>query len=233
MSQIFHLYRLQKMDTRRAQISLRLAEINHILSTDPVLAAAQQRHAKAELALNAARGNLRSAEAAAQTIQIKIENNQSTLYGGRVQNPKELNDLQIEQASLKRHLTLLEDEQLNAMGIVEEAESETALAVDQLNKAQAAAAASQAALLGEKVTLEREFARLESERLAILPSIPAPDLELYDRLSSQKRGLAIADIQDDSCSGCGNMISPGLRQAARSSSQANFCPSCGRILYAG
>ncbi|HPH95523.1 MAG TPA: C4-type zinc ribbon domain-containing protein [Anaerolineaceae bacterium] len=233
MSQIFHLYRLQKMDTRRAQISLRLAEISRILSTDPVLAAAQQRHAKAEQTQKTAHSNLRSAENAVQAMQIKLEQNQSTLYGGRVQNPKELNDLQNEQASLKKHLSMLEDEQLAAMEAMEEAEKGTAAAVEQLNQALAAAATSQAALLGEKVTLEKEMERLESERLAILPSIPAPDLELYNRLSAQKRGLAVADIQDDSCGGCGNMLSPAMRQAARSPSQVNFCPSCGRILYAG
>ena len=60
----------------------------------------------------AAKTSLRVAEAEAEAQKIKIEHTEASLYGGSVHNPKELQDLQRDVASLKKHLTTLEERQL-------------------------------------------------------------------------------------------------------------------------
>ena len=55
--------------------------------------------------------------------QIKIEQNQSRLYSGKVTNPKELQDLQAEAEAFKRQLSLHENRQLEKMMALEERQS--------------------------------------------------------------------------------------------------------------
>ena len=46
---------------------------------------------------------------------IKLDQNQSSLYGGKITNPKELQDLQIESDALHRKITDLEDKLIDLM----------------------------------------------------------------------------------------------------------------------
>jgi len=115
MSQAFNLYRLQKIDTQIDQINNRLAEINHILAADENLHKAEELSQNTKNQLFKMQQNLKQKEDEVQAHRIKIETNESSLYGGKVRNPKELQDLQMEIASLKKRLTILEDEQLDIM----------------------------------------------------------------------------------------------------------------------
>ena len=62
---------------------------------------------------------MKQSEAEVEKQRIKIEQTEASLYGGHVHNPKELQDLQKDVASLKRHLETLEERQLEAMLVVE------------------------------------------------------------------------------------------------------------------
>ena len=75
--------------------------------------------------------------------------------------------------------------------------------------------------------------RLETERQAVVASISSDTLKLYERLRQQKRGLAVTTAKDASCDTCGATLTAAEWQLARSPGQMSYCPSCGRILYAG
>jgi uncharacterized protein len=98
---------------------------------------------------------------------------------------------------------------------------------------QAHSASQSAALLGEQDTLHREVTRLDSERQAVAVAIPPSDIELYNHLRKNKRGVAVAVVSEESCLACGAGLTPAECQSARSPSQLVYCSSCGRILYAG
>ena len=233
MSQVLNIYRLQIIDSRHDQVNARLAEIEKIMSEDPALLAAQMQYKNAENAVKHARSVLKAAEDSVQAQQIKIEQNTSSLYGGRIHNPKELQDLQNDVATLKRYLSTLEDQQLEAMIALEKAEEECAQAEKIQQGEQARALNAHSTLAGEQFTLRKEFERLDTERMAVISSI-SPDVQkLYDRLRQQKRGLAVTTVHDSSCDACGSTFTPAELQTARSPNQMSFCPTCGRILYAG
>src|SRR5687768_18403957 len=78
---------------------------------------AERKHHEAERAL-------KLSEAEVEKQSIKIEQTESSLYGGRVHNPKELQDLQKDVASLKRHLSTLEERELEAMLVAETTEKD-------------------------------------------------------------------------------------------------------------
>jgi uncharacterized protein len=156
--------------------------IEQILQDDSQLQAAQAVLAKGEQTLEDARRILRQAEAEVQAQRIKIEQNQAALYGGKIRNPKELQDLQNEAGALKRYLAVLEDRQLEAMIVVEEAEAEHAQAAADLANSKARRIEDNAALLGEQSALLKDVARLEDERAATASTIEEADLTLYEEL---------------------------------------------------
>jgi predicted nucleic acid-binding Zn-ribbon protein len=233
MSLSSDLFRLQKIDTQRDQSATRIQEIETILRSDEALIRAQELATKADQDLSNAQKKLKHAEEAARNHHIKIEQNQASLYGGHVRNPKELQDLQNESAALKRHLSTLEDEQLELMIAVEDAEKSKDMALRSLKEAEAKAIEKQAILVGERDRLLREVTQVETERQSIIHSIPPENLAMYDRLRQQKRGIAVARATDETCSACGSQLTPKEWQLARSPQKLFLCPTCGRILYAG
>jgi uncharacterized protein len=233
MNEAFHLARLQKIDSQMDQIELRLVEIAKILEDDQEIHLAQEAAQAANQELLKANQELKKLEDAAQAQQIKIELDESALYGGKVRNPKELQDLQNEIASVKRHLSTLEDQQLDAMQVVENADSKNKTAARNLTQAEADFTSRSASFLGERSRLEKDRERLQAERTPIITQLPETNLNVYNQLRRQKRGIAVAGIVEGSCTACGATPSPAEWQAARSPHQIVRCSSCGRILYAG
>jgi uncharacterized protein len=82
-------------------------------------------------------------------------------------------------------------------------------------------------------SLDIDLHRLGEERSAAVESIAPKELELYEKLRMEKRGVAVAMIEDKCCSACGSTLSSGQIQAARAPNSITPCPSCGRILYGG
>jgi predicted nucleic acid-binding Zn-ribbon protein len=233
MNQALQLYQLQLIDTQISKVINRLKEINIILETDQTVFEAEQYFIVSKIRFEKSRHSLTKLEDLVQTQQIKIETCNSSLYSGRIQNPKELRDLQNELNSLKRYLTTLEDQQLEALVVYEQLEQEMTQADGKLDQAKARYIEMRASIFGEKSQLEKLQATLEDQRNVVLNAITPENLGLYNKIVKIKRGLAVAQINDGTCMGCGANIRPAELQAARSPNQIVFCSSCGRILYAG
>ena len=122
MSQSFKLFRLQQIDSELDKIYSRLNEIEAKLADDLQIRLAQEKVEDAHQEQNDAALQLRRAEVDVQSQRSKIEQSEATLYSGKVKNPKELQDLQNEAEALKRYLTILEDRQLEAMLVLDDAE---------------------------------------------------------------------------------------------------------------
>lgn len=232
MSAALGLFRLQQVDRQMDQAQNRLAAIRKTLENDSELRAALDQVEMAGETQRESERALREAESQAKGQQIKIEQSESSLYGGHVHNPKELQDLQNEIASLKRHLVTLEERQLNDMVDVETAQAALKIAEAALGGIQARRGDEHRHLIEEQVTLSKTVERLQAERLAVISDIASQPLEIYDQLRRQKRGIAVVEVNDDACSACGTTLNAALQQSARSATQMANCPSCGRILYA-
>ena len=233
MNQAFHLYRLQQIDTQIDQAEASAAELDRLLSGDETIRQTTTAAEAAGTALHQAQQRLKQTEFAVQEQQLKIAQSEAKLYSGKLHNPKELQDLQKEIASLKKYLAVLEDQQLEAMLSLEEHESQHAAAKNDLNNAQAAFAEKSAAWRGQRDQLTRNLDRLHSERNASLSLIDSESLKTYDAMRKRKSGVAVTIAKDGACAVCGGTIRPSELQVARSSQGIVFCTSCGRILYAG
>jgi len=232
MSRPQNLYRLQQVDSKIDRMSVRLKEIETLLSDNANVRKAKTLFDRAARNLENAQKEQRQAETKVKDQRIKIEQTEATLYGGTIRNPKDLQDLQNEVAALKRYLDTLEERQLETMLATDEAAEKNQDALKILEQYQAEAEKQQSSLLQERTQLESQKAAAEKQRQQAASGVVPDDLVIYDRLRKQRAGLAVAGVKDRACNACGSTLSAALYQAARSPSQLVFCDMCGRILYA-
>lgn len=232
MSASLGLYRLQQVDRQMDRAHAQLESIRKTLENDAELKSALARLEKAQADNHRALNEMKNAEAEVDAQKIKIEQTDSSLYGGNVKNPKELQDLQKEIVSLKKHLTTLEERQLESMFKAESAETELRDAKIALEVIQARLGNEHNKLIEEQSSLTKQLGSLAEEREAILAPIETILLQTYEDLRRQKRGLAVTEVEDGACASCGTTINAAFQQNARSQKQLAYCPSCGRILFA-
>jgi len=233
MSQSFKLFRLQQIDTILDKGQIRLDEIDRLIADDLEIRLSQQRLERTRRKRFEAEKNLRLAEENVKSQRLKIERSQSTLYSGKVVNPKELQDLQQESEALKRYLETLEDHQLVAMLELDEAESQFREAESNLADIENQVAAQRKILATEKSELIHDLQRQESERDATASNIDIYDMRSYDTLRKQKNGIAVARVVEKTCAACGSTLTASTFSSAQVPTKITRCNSCGRILYVG
>jgi predicted nucleic acid-binding Zn-ribbon protein len=233
MSAALGLLRLQQVDSRMGRKEARLQQIQETLDNDSELAAARERLKSARAARHASEQARRSAESEAEAQQTKIKQAESRLYGGTVRKPKELQELQADVASLKKHLATIEEQELEAMLSVDSAQAALETAEAQLNQVQTRLSNEYKKLIDERAILSRDQENLQAERQAALSTVAAEILKTYEGLRLLRGGLAVAEISDNACGACGTTLTAALQQSARHAAQLVYCPSCGRVLYAG
>jgi hypothetical protein len=233
MSASLNLYRLQQIDTQLDHTTQQMAEIESLLADDSLVRDSEAQRNAALSELTKGKILLQQAEYNVQEQKIKIQQTEAALYGGKVRNPKELQDLQHESASLSKYLVTLEDRLLDAMLSVEEQEAEASAKQQEYLQVIASTQQKHAGWQGEASRLSQLRERLIIERQAAENAIPENDLAVYQQLRKTRSGLAVAKIIDRTCAACGAALTPALVQAANSPNQFARCASCGRILYPG
>ena len=231
MSASLGLYRLQQVDRQIDRARSQLDTIRQTLENDAELRESFKQVETSQTEHHHTRHDLKNAEAEVEAQKIKIEHAESTLYGGRVQNPKELQDLQKDVASLKKHLATLEERELEVMIKAENTENALQSAKTRLELIQARLGNEHKKLIADQSALTMELERLAEEREATLAQIDSSLLQTYENLRQQKRGIAVAEISDNTCASCGTTLNAALQQNARAQNQLAYCSSCGRILY--
>jgi predicted nucleic acid-binding Zn-ribbon protein len=233
MSRPFKLYRLQQIDSQLDWIHTRLLEIEAALQDDATLQQASEATRQSENAHQAALKALHHSEDNVRQQRLKIEQNEASLYGGKIRNPKELKDLENEVASLKRYLSVLEDRQLEAMLAEEDAMGSLKLVRETMEQAHAGFEHRCSDLIREKEKILKDQERLDGERQAAIGSILPEDMAQYVQLRKTRRGVAVAMVVEKACSACGSTLNATLLNAVHSPNQITVCDACGRILYKG
>ncbi|MFH1184403.1 MAG: C4-type zinc ribbon domain-containing protein [Chloroflexota bacterium] len=233
MSAALGLLRLQQVDSRLDQLESKLEGTRAELENDAEVAAARRTFEAAQAEQEEAERRRLAAEMQASSQRRKLQHAESALYGGSVRNPKELQDLQADVASLKRHLAALEEAELGWMEKLESAERQCGAARDRLDQDLGRAQSAESRLLAQQASLLRTKESLQAERSAAVSAISERLLETYENLRGSRRGVAVAEVNDNACGACGTVLTAALQQSARHATQLVHCPSCGRILYGG
>lgn len=232
MSESLHLFRLQVVDRQLDQIYKRSMEIDQLISNNSDLK--RKESDLKEIDNNRLRKvkEIQLDEDLIASKKIKSEQSESSLYGGKVVNPKELQDLQVEIGSLKKNISQIEEDLLTKMVELEKIELQQKNTIQDLENFKARSSEKNAGLLGEKTSNLAKIEKLLNEKKVIVEQINPEHVKIYETLRSKKNGIAVSEIIDKECNICGSEVTPAEWQATRSSNTLVFCSSCGRILYA-
>jgi hypothetical protein len=227
----FQLFQLQKIDTELQHVQNRIDEIQSAIQADRNVEIAKKRVETKEAELRKIKSEFEAIDYESGQKKVKKSQSEANLYSGRIQNPKELQDLEAEIASLSKMLVDLESRSLEQLERLEKAEENTAALKEELKKALTEFETNKSRLLAEKGNLENDLKNLGTKRASQEAQLTAEQKDVYEHLRESKHGLAIAQLQDNSCSACGSSLTASQCQQARSGSQLFYCPTCGRIVY--
>lgn len=233
MSRASSLFRLQQLDIELMNSHERVEEIKQILEDDQEVIRLRGVLENSEIKFKTAQTAHSTARHDVDTQRAKIDRTEKTLYGGFVQNPKELQERQQEAESLRRYLVTLEDRLLEAMIHLDETQEQRDTADEALTHALDNQAHQHKDLNLELESLSAKIERLDAEREAALASVVQGDLTLYEALRKRLGGRAIVLVHEGGCSACGLVLAHSVQQSIRSGSELIRCNQCGRILYAG
>lgn len=231
MSQVQQLYQLQQIDTEIREKKQRLGAVLRAQKETEELLAAKQRMETAVTSLQTWQTQRRNLEMELQSLKNKAKSAEQRLYSGNVKNPKELTDLQNSIDSLGRQRAVLEDELLEAMIMIEDAEAEETAAAEALQAIQAHWEQAQDVLKKEQNELALRLHELAGQRQARLGAITAESLAEYEAISRNAKGLAVVKIKNNICAGCSLNVSAQKEKEAREGKKV-YCANCGRILAA-
>ncbi|TBR16720.1 hypothetical protein EPO66_04080 [bacterium] len=79
--------------------------------------------------------------------------------------------------------------------------------------------------------IESKLVQLEAQRNQIIPKIDKKVLGQYDRILSNRDGLAIVSVRDNTCKGCNMHVPPQVINLIRMYERIITCEVCNRILY--
>lgn len=225
------IYKLQLIDDEMEAKADNLRAIEDQLDSKEELLAARRAVQGREAALRESRSQLRDLELHLEQVLSKVSAAKNALYGGEVTNPKELAGIEQEVEYLARRQSVLEDDALAAMAEVEEREDHWEAAEEGLTRTQGIHEASQLVLRQEAEEMRNRLSSLTVEREGILAAISSKDLAIYDGLRVQRRGQAVALLENGICQGCRVALPTSLVQRVRRGTELVQCGSCQRILY--
>jgi uncharacterized protein len=191
---------------------------------------AQQRRTEGVTHRNAM---LRDAELELGNLQQKARDANAALYGGRIRQPKELEDLRQDGEYLKKRIAQLEDQVLTAMAEVEELESMAKEAAAELQTAEARWNSEHQALVPQAEALRIRLKELQGHRETLRATLGRAELALYDELRTKKAGAALAPLKDGMCQTCRVTVPSRKIHLVEQGQTLALCEGCGRILYHG
>jgi len=165
-------------------------------------------------------------------VRMRSAKDDELLNSGAITDSKQLTELQHEVNSLARRQAELEDEEIEILQKLEDAQKSLAnvraLQAENKEKTEAAEVAHTVAV----AEIDAEVVALQAERLVILTGIPADLLKLYEKIRADNAGIGAAKLHQGKCDGCRIQLNPVAMAAARNAAPQELlrCEECRAIL---
>jgi uncharacterized protein len=225
------LGQLNEIDLAIDALRARAAEITEAFREPAALQAARAAATAADTELTRCRGVQSEAELAQLRTAAKLTQAEGRLYGGKVRNPKELEDAEKDVAQLRRQHAQAEDALLEALIASETAAERATGAQRELAQRSGEWDAMQTDLRAEQARLAERLAAERARQAAARRALPAGILHTYDTLRPRRAGRAVARLDGNTCAVCLVTVSPSRLEAAREGQELAYCENCGRILW--
>jgi uncharacterized protein len=230
MNQPQAIYRLQLLETSLDDAKQRLDEIELALQNDEAVQTAQALMDTRTRDFKRIEGTVQDLELELSTLIEKLDTNEALLYSGQITSHREVEDRKNEVESLKRRRTNLESELSGARDSFKEYRNVYEEAKTNLAEVQAIHLTQNKDLLSERDDLKQSMSQWLKERKTALEIVDANLHKLYKHVKKQKHGVAVARLEEDTCSVCRVEQNQTLIHQIRHSKDIIQCQSCGRIL---
>jgi predicted nucleic acid-binding Zn-ribbon protein len=171
-------------------------------------------------------------DADVEQVRTRRDRDRHRMDQGLVSNPKDLERMQHEMTSLERRIVTLEDEELEVMARLEDAQRTLDELTAQLADAEQRNGRVEEARDAKYADIDAELTDLAGRRAPIAEELPDDLLALYDRLRAAKNGVGAAALRARQCGGCmltlDNAELGKIRAAA--DDEVLRCEECQRIL---
>ncbi len=229
MSQVELLYRLQQTEDEIREDKKRLAEVIRLQSESVELLEARKTVTSTESEVSRLRVIQKDLSLEFDGLSDKAKRENDRLYSGLVTNPKELEDLQREIDYLGRRMSVLEDQLIEAMISVEEAENNQDAVIETVNRVENEWKATSERCKEEQADLLVHITELSVQKDQLIPLIQPKSMIALEDAKRRVGGDAIAALKNGRCRGC-LLTVPAYKRKAVDEGQMVTCDNCGRIL---
>jgi uncharacterized protein len=148
-----------------------------------------------------------------------------------VKTNREYHAMQTEIATANAEVSKFEEQILVKMMEADDLTARLRSAEQTVKAEQARVGSERSAIETEATEMEHLAVTLGREREALIAAMPSAIVELFDRVSKGRHGLAVVPARDERCSECHVRLRPQVFNQIRRNDQIIQCDSCQRILY--
>ena len=167
-----------------------------------------------------------------EQVKARRTRDRDRMDRGLITSPKDLERLQHELESLERRITTLEDEELEVMARLEDAQKDLDALTAELATADERLEALAATRDERLREIDARLARVAEDRAPLASDLPEELTKLYDRLREQKGGVGAAPLRARQCGGCRLTLDNAELAVIRKTPEDEVvrCEECQRIL---
>ncbi|GAA4715663.1 zinc ribbon domain-containing protein [Nocardioides conyzicola] len=137
-----------------------------------------------------------------EAVKTRRTRDRDRMDQGLITNPKDLERMQHELESLERRISSLEDDELEVMEKIEEAQRELGQYETMVAETDERLSALVAARDDKLATIDEQLQQVQADRVPAAEGLPDDLLALYVKLREQKGGVGAATLRARTCSGC-------------------------------
>jgi predicted nucleic acid-binding Zn-ribbon protein len=170
-------------------------------------------------------------DADVEQVKARRARDQQRMDAGSV-SPRDLERIQHELVSLQRRISSLEDDELEVMGRLEEAQGRLDHVEQELEGTERRAAELRESRDATWAEIDGQTSDVAGTRAWAAEDVPADLLKVYDRVRAQRGGIGAALLRQRQCTGCRLGIDnlELARIAALPPDEVVRCEECTRIL---
>ncbi len=226
---------LQGLDSALDRLAHRrrtLPELAEIVRLDASVDALRDDVVRAETELSDLAREQAKFEREIDQVRTRKARDEERMASGAITNPKQLQDMEHEVATLTRRQSDLEDGELEVMEKVETVQRELDELTTRRDGYLAERAAAEQRRADGLADLDDETARTTRERAELAPTFPADLLALYEKIRAGEGGVGAGPIERGRCGGCRLDLMNNEKSEVRAAGVEDVLrhEECGRIM---
>lgn len=226
---------LQELDSRADQLRHQrqsLPELKEIAALTVQRTELDNRRRDAQISVDDLTAEQAKVDADVEQVKARRKRDQDRMDQGLITNPKDLERMQGELESLQRRITSLEDDELEVMARLEDAQGDLDALTGQVGELDDRLAALTATADQRTAELGSELEATEAQRVPAAEAVPDDLLALYERLRASKGGVGVGALRARQCGGCQLSLDPSELAAIRAAAPDEVIrhEECQRIL---